>query len=98
MTLDAIGDGDRAVALLRDMQHLRDDDGGYWTGLVFEEGVFWPDEHTTYTAAAVILAVDALSTTTPGSDIFRGGSLPLDHPAIGLECGCEDATARQRVS
>ncbi|CAN5702784.1 prenyltransferase [soil metagenome] len=98
LTLDAIGDRDRAVALFRDMQHLRAEDGSYWTGFVFDEGAVWPAEHTTYTAAAVILAVDALSTTTPGSDIFRGGSLPLDHPAIGLECGCEDATARQRVS
>jgi hypothetical protein len=98
LALDAIGDRGRATALLRDMQHLRADDGGYWTGYVFDERVVWPDEHTTYTAAAVLLAVDALSSTTPGSDVFRGGSLPFDHPALGLECGCEDATARQRVS
>ncbi len=98
LALDAVGDRDRATALVRDMQHLRADDGGYWTGYVFDDGAIWPVEHTTYTAAAVILAVDALSATTPGSDIFRGSSLPLDHPALALECGCEDATARQRVS
>jgi hypothetical protein len=98
LALDAVGDRDRATALVRDMQHLRADDGGYWTGFVFDDGAIWPAEHTTYTAAAVILAVDALSATTPGSDIFRGSSLALDHPALALECGCEDATARQRVS
>ena len=54
-------------ALLRDMQHLRTDEGGYWTGYVYPDDVIWPVEHTTYTAAAVVLAVDALSMTTPGS-------------------------------
>jgi hypothetical protein len=98
LALDAVGDRDRALTLLRDMQHLRTDEGGYWTGYVFTDDAVWPVERTTYTAAAVILAVDALSGTTPGADIFRGGTLPLDLPAIGLECGCEGAAARQRVS
>jgi hypothetical protein len=40
----------------------------------------------------VILLVDALSLTTPGSDIFRGVSLPAELPEIGLECGCRDRT------
>ena len=74
------------------MQHLRAEDGGYWTGYVFADRAIWPVEHTTYTAAAVVLAVDALSMTTPGSDIFRGSSLPLDAPEIGLECGCAQPT------
>ena len=47
----------------------------------------------------MVLAVDALSGATPGSDIFRGGSLPLEFPEIGLDCGCEaGAHARGRVS
>jgi hypothetical protein len=73
------------------MQHLRADDGGYWTGYVYTDGRTWPVERTTYTAAAVVLAVDALSTTTSGSDIFRGSSLPTGNSQIGLECGCEPA-------
>jgi len=28
------------------------------------------DEHTSYTAAAVILAVDAITATTPAADLF----------------------------
>jgi hypothetical protein len=91
LALDAMGDRRRALALVRDMQHLRDDDGGYWTGYVYADHAVWPEERTTYTAAAVLLAVDALSCTTPGSDIFKGSTLPGSFPEIGLECGCSDA-------
>lgn len=90
MALDAIGRHEEALGLLGDMQILRHDSGGYWTGLVLDPDktgprpgqVFWPVEHTTYTAAAVILAVDALAarfgTGTPASGIMRG---PGDDPA-----------------
>ena len=88
MALDAVGDRDRALRLLADMQHLRGEGGGYWTGFVFPENVNWPGEHTTYTAAAVILAVDALSGTTPGSDIMRGQTLAAPFGELALECGC----------
>lgn len=88
MALDALGDRDRALRLFADMQHLRHDNGDYWTGSVHPEGVFWPGEQTTYTAAAVILAADALSGTTPGSDIMHGSSLPAHFDELALECGC----------
>ena len=94
LALDVVGDRERALRLLADMQHLRGEDGGYWTGYVYADEALWPAEHTTYTAAAVILAVDALSTTTPGSDVFRGVSLRYDFPEIGLECGCAEALVR----
>jgi MMP endo-(1,4)-3-O-methyl-alpha-D-mannosidase len=96
LALDAIGDRSRATALLRDMQHLRSADGSYWTGYVYADEALWPAEHTAFTAAAVVLAVDALSHTTAGSDIFRGGSLPSGFPEIGLECGCEPVLSRTR--
>ena len=98
MALDNLGERERALTLLRDMQHLRSDEGKYWTGYVYPDDVNWPVEHTTYTAAAVILAVDALSVTTPGSDIFRASTLPSGFPEIGLECGCATADSPQRVS
>jgi GH15 family glucan-1,4-alpha-glucosidase len=75
MALDAAGRGDQAHTQLAAMQHLRDDDGSYWTGLVFTDGKRWPVERTTWTAATVILAVDALSRTTGGSGLFRGEGL-----------------------
>jgi hypothetical protein len=91
MALDALGDRDRALDLVRSIQHTRHADASYWTGYVLPDDVFWPDEQTTYTAAAVILAVDALSNTTPGSAIFRGTTLPADFEELALECGCESA-------
>ena len=91
MALDAIGDRDRALALFTDVQHLRGEGGKYWTGWVFPDQVNWPDEHTTYTAAAVILAVDALAQGTGGSDIMRGATLPADFDELALECGCASA-------
>ena len=96
LALDALGDRSRALGLLRDMQHLRTVDGSYWTGYVYADKAIWPAEHTAYTAGAVVLAVDALSHTTAGSDIFRGGSLPSGFPEIGLECGCEPVLSEVR--
>jgi hypothetical protein len=96
MALDAIGQRDRAARLFADMQHLRSDEGRYWTGYVYPDKVNWPAEHTTYTAAAVILAADQLSGATPGSDIMRGASLP-DFAEIGLECGCSSASSLDRA-
>lgn len=74
LALDAVGRRDRAVGLLVDMQHLRERDGAYWTGYVFTDGVPWPVERSTWTAAAVILATDALSATTAGNGIFRAAA------------------------
>ncbi|MEZ5094185.1 prenyltransferase [Nocardioides sp.] len=88
MALEALGDHERALQLLTDVQHLRTDDGAYWTGWVFGDDVFWPVEHTTYTAAAVLLAVDALSDSTPGAGLMRGEPLAT-LPELGLGCGCE---------
>ena len=35
MALDTLGDHRRALTLIKDMQHLREDDGRYWTGWVY---------------------------------------------------------------
>jgi hypothetical protein len=75
LALDASGQGEQALTQLAAMQHLRDPDGSYWTGLVFTDGQRWPVERTTWTAATVILATDALSRTTGGSGLFRGEGL-----------------------
>ncbi|MDN4519316.1 prenyltransferase [Mycolicibacterium austroafricanum] len=90
LALDAIGDKARAHEQFAAMHHLREDDGSYWTGLVYADGKRWPVERTTWTGAAVILAADALSSTTPASGIFRGLDLPK-----GLEgqYDCECATS-----
>ena len=89
LALEAIDDRPRAWQLLADMQHLRAEEGKYFTGYVFPDDVNWPAEHTTYTAAAVILAVDALSEMSAGAGIMRGTTFAPDFAEIGLECGCE---------
>jgi len=75
LALAVVGESERGAALLREVQHLREADGSYWTGLVFDEGVRWPAERSSWTAAAVVLAADALA---GGSTLalFRGDELP----------------------
>ncbi len=75
LTLAAIGDRERALRLLREVQHLREHDGSYWTGLVFDEDVRWPVERSSWTAAAVVLAADALA-GGPTLALFAGDDLP----------------------
>lgn len=87
MALDTIGHRSAARQQFDAMQHLRDGDGSYWTGLVFADGKRWPEERTTWTGAAMILAADALSDTTPGSGIFRGDGLPVGLQT-DFDCEC----------
>jgi hypothetical protein len=75
LTLDAIGDHQRAAQLMRDVQFLRADDGGYWTGWVWPEDRFWPAEQSSWTAAAMVLAADALAGASPAHALFAGESL-----------------------
>ncbi|GAB3301843.1 prenyltransferase/squalene oxidase repeat-containing protein [Parasphingorhabdus pacifica] len=86
LSLEALDERSLAVELFSAMQHLRDPDGSYWTGLVYSDGKRWPEERTTWTGAAVILAADALSGTTPGSGIFRAETLPNGLSVTGCEC------------
>jgi hypothetical protein len=75
----AVGRRDVAVDLFAWAQALRHDDGSYWTGIVHPQAVHFPGgERSTYTAAAVVLAADALWGTGPASRLFA------DHLAAGL--------------
>jgi len=92
LALDALGDTGRAATLFADMQHLRHEDGSYWTGWQFVNRKHFPHERSGYTAAAVVLAADALSGLSGGAGIFRdagtSGSVSPARPAI---CGCAAA-------
>ena len=70
----AIGDRDTATDLLAWTRPHRREDGAYWTGLVHEPGRrparFPFEEHTSYTAAAVVLAADAIAGASPASALF----------------------------
>ncbi|HEX7354040.1 MAG TPA: prenyltransferase [Mycobacteriales bacterium] len=76
LTLDVLGDDRRAWQLMRDVQFLRADGGGYWTGWVWPEDAHWPGEQSSWTAAAMVLAADALARHSPAEALFRGAGLP----------------------
>jgi hypothetical protein len=92
LALHALGEDVAAAEQVAAMQHLRDDDGGYWTGLQVDEDVRWPAERSTWTGAAVILAADAVAAATGGADVFRdqGASSPAGEVDL-VACGCEPA-------
>ncbi|GAA4073194.1 prenyltransferase [Nonomuraea soli] len=93
LALDALGDRAQAERLFDDMQHLRHDDGSYWTGWQFANRKHFPHERSGYTAAAVVLAADALSGLTPAAGIFRAAAAPSVIPADPEACGCTPARA-----
>ena len=77
LALDALGMDGHAQDLFAAGQNLRLADGSYWTGMVYPERITFPDnERTTYTFAAMVLAADALSSTSPAAGLFRGECLP----------------------
>ncbi len=86
LALDALGLTSRALELFRCTGLHRRSDGAYWTGIAYPDRVTFPDRETTsYTAAAVILAADALTSSSGASGIFRHDGLapPLDLPEPG---------------
>ncbi|GAA4846788.1 prenyltransferase/squalene oxidase repeat-containing protein [Kitasatospora sp. NPDC048365] len=76
LALWAVGQSDRAVQILRWIRHLRHEDGSYWTGYVFEDDAIWPEERTTWTAGALLLAVAALGGDHATVTVFGGDQLP----------------------
>ena len=65
------GDAATSRQLLGWAQRHRDEAGSYHTGIVYPEQVHFPAAETsTYTAAAVILAADALAGSSPTSALF----------------------------
>jgi len=91
IALDVIGDHSRALDLFDQVQHLRDPNGSYWTGWQFVNQKHFPNEQSSWTAAAVILAADALSGATGGSGIFAAAApwWAVGSPVDAAVCGCE---------
>jgi hypothetical protein len=83
LALWAVGESDKAVRILADMQHLRAEDGLYWTGYVFADDAVWPEERTAWTAGAMLLAVAALGGDEATTAVFGAERLP-----VGLAPGC----------
>ena len=87
LALDALGLTSRALDLFSYTRRHRRDDGAYWTGIAYPSEVTFPERETSsYTAAAIILAADALTSTSKAAGLFRHDSLP--RPLNLAEPGC----------
>ena len=82
IALDACGMRSRAMEVFASVQHLRHRDGSYWTGWQFDNQAPFPRERSSWTAAAVVLAADALaaSAAARGSSGTRASRQPIPSP------------------
>ena len=90
LALDALGRTSDALDLFAQTRRHRRDDGAYWTGIAYPGSITFPDaECTSYTAAAVLLAAAALTSSCDASGIFRHGVLgvPIEVPEPGCPLG-----------
>ncbi|MBK5222317.1 MAG: prenyltransferase [Acidimicrobiia bacterium] len=85
----AVGEYERAAEMFSWTLSQRTDDGRYWTGIVYPQHDHFPaGEQSTYTAAAVVLAADALDGSSPTAELFTG------HRALAPLLSIDDASAR----
>jgi hypothetical protein len=76
LALDALGEKQKARQLLETTYNLRNPDGSYFTGMVYPQQDTFPfQEVTSYSAAAVILANQALISDENFAGIWRGQNL-----------------------
>jgi MMP endo-(1,4)-3-O-methyl-alpha-D-mannosidase len=104
LALEACGLREQAAELFGAVGRQRHDDGSYWTGWQFADQEHFPAERSNWTAAAVVLAADALTGFSRGAAIFRtptrlssGDTGPAlvdtSSPSDPEACGCEPASA-----
>lgn len=70
MSLISIQQYQRAIEVFSWIHQFRKEDGSYWTGYVYPDKAIWPEERTTWTAGAVLLAADAIAQVSGGCKIF----------------------------
>ena len=75
IALHTYGMTDEAVALFDWIQYQRHEDGSYWTGATFPDGRNFPNERTTWSAAAIVLADDVMTGRGPIAEVFSGEAL-----------------------
>jgi hypothetical protein len=92
LSLCAMGEHDRGADLFAAVHRLRHDDGSYWTGYVYPDDALWPQERTTWTAGAMLLASAALAGDHSATVVVFGGpqlSAGEDPPDAAGDClGC----------
>lgn len=64
------GMAEEATALFEWVQYQRHRDGSYWTGATFPDGRHFPNERSTWSGAAIVLANDVITGRGPVAAIF----------------------------
>ncbi|MFZ3208309.1 MAG: prenyltransferase/squalene oxidase repeat-containing protein [Geobacteraceae bacterium] len=82
MALLAAGAHAPAMRLYSWLHQFRGEDGSYWTGYVLPDKAIWPEEKTTWTAGAILLAADALTEYTPAARLFTEVDLIHDPNSV----------------
>jgi hypothetical protein len=99
LAFDAVGLSVRAREIVSWMRALRTEEGGYWTGTTHPDRVLWPEgEQTTWTAATVLLAHDALAGESATRTFFRdlaGDDLGVVAPPPAPARPVEDVDVRR---
>ena len=70
MALARCGMVEEAKALFEWVQYQRHLDGSYWTGATFPDGRHFPNERSTWSGAAIVLANDVITGRGPIAEIF----------------------------
>ena len=76
LALLALGERQRAQTLLSWCAPLRAQEGGYFMGWQSQEDIIWPMERPSWTAAAMVLAQDALHHISPAASVPCGALTP----------------------
>lgn len=71
LTLASMDDYTRAKTIFSWLTDKRYPDGSFWMGVTFPDSVIWPEEKTGWTAAAVLMAWDAINNVTPAANMFN---------------------------
>ena len=74
IALVAAGQKQKALDVFQLLLRWQDTDGGFWTGYVYKDDAIWPEEKTTWTAAAIVLAADAIFKLSPANKLFTSPS------------------------
>jgi len=90
LALLASGQHDKAAEVYSWLHQWRDDEGAYWMGYQFVEEIVWPEERPTWTAAAILLAADALTHHTGAAELFTAVSLSEDEDAFDPAYGAAE--------
>src|SRR5262249_58259621 len=85
--VDGCGMREAALEVFASVQHLRHPDGSYWTGWQYANQAPFPRERSSWTAAAVVLAADALTGLSGGTGIFRDAADEAGQPGDRAVCG-----------